>query len=289
MSRLVAAWRSLAPERRLAAVLALGLFASMFLPWYSKTDTVVVRGAAKATEASLSAFQAFSFVEAAVLLVSAAVLVLLFARAEGHRFQVPGGDGLMLMLAGGWAALLIFYRTLDKPGLHGTERVTATVGVEWGIFVALLLALALVAAGRRMRAEERPEPPLRRRRPPAPSAQLLARRRTTSPARAAERRAASGERFWEEPPRWSEGDETAAVPSAPSFERRQADSREHEQTAVVPAVRAAGDAPAADTDAARRSPAPPLPARPRPRYPPAPRRPASAEQLSFEEPPTGGD
>ncbi|HLM85345.1 MAG TPA: hypothetical protein VK272_04055 [Solirubrobacteraceae bacterium] len=164
MSRLTGAWRALEPEQRLTALAALGLFASMFLPWYSKTDTVVVHSAAKATETSLSAFQAFSFVEAAVLLVSAGLLAMLFARAEGRDFQLPGGDGLIVMIAGGWCALLIFYRLIDKPGLHGNERVTATVGVEWGIFIALLLALGLVYAGTRMRTLERPQPPLRRAR-----------------------------------------------------------------------------------------------------------------------------
>jgi hypothetical protein len=169
MTRLVHAWRALAPERRLAALTSLGLFASMFLRWYSKTDTVVVHGAAKATETSLSAFQAFSFVEAAVLLVSAGVLAMLFARAEERVFRLPGGDGLVVMIAGGWAALLIFYRLLDKPALEGNERVTATVGVEWGIFIALLLALGLLYAGGRMRALERPEPPLRHRRGAGPN------------------------------------------------------------------------------------------------------------------------
>ena len=53
---------------------------------------------------SLSAFQAFSFVEAAVLLVSAGVLTMLFARAEGRAFQLPGGDGAIVMVAGGWTA-----------------------------------------------------------------------------------------------------------------------------------------------------------------------------------------
>ena len=170
MTRLSHAWRALAPERRLAALVSLGLFASMFLPWYSKANTFVVHGAAKATQTSLSAFQAFSFVEAAVLLVSAGVLAMLFARAEGRVFQLPGGDGLIVMIAGGWTALLIFYRLLDKPGLHGNERVTATVGVEWGIFIALLLALGLAYAGGRMRALERPEPPLRGDRGARPSA-----------------------------------------------------------------------------------------------------------------------
>jgi len=159
-------WREMAPEQRLASVSALGLFASMFLPWYSKTDTVVVHGAATATQTSLSAFQAFSFVEAAVLLVSAGVLAMLFARARGGEFQLPGGDGLIVMIAGGWTSLLVFYRLLDKPGVEGNERVTATVGVEWGIFIALLLALSLVYAGGRMRARERPQPPLRRPRAP---------------------------------------------------------------------------------------------------------------------------
>ena len=162
MSRITRAWRALELEQRLAAVAAIGLFVSMFLPWYSKTDTFIDRGVAQSTQTSLNAFQAFSFVEAAVLLVSAGVLAMLFARVEGRAFQLPGGDGLIVMIAGGWSALLIFYRLLDKPTLHGTQRITATVGVEWGIFVALLVALGLLYAGARMRATEATEPPLTR-------------------------------------------------------------------------------------------------------------------------------
>ncbi len=150
------------PEQRLAALASLGLFLSMFLPWYSKTDTVIVRDAAKATQTSLTAFEAFSFVEAAVLLVSTGVLTMLFARVEGRTFQLPGGDGRIVMIAGGWTALLIFYRLLAKPGLQGNQRITATVGVEWGIFLALLLALGLLYAGGRIRAVERPRSPLTR-------------------------------------------------------------------------------------------------------------------------------
>ena len=150
------AWRVLAREQRWAALAAMGLFVSMFLPWYSKTDAFVERGAAKATQTISNAFQAFSFVEAAVLLVSAGVLAMLYARADRRDFQLPGGDGLVVMIAGGWSALLIFYRLLDKPGLQGNQRITATVGVQWGIFMALLVALALLYAGARMRTVERP-------------------------------------------------------------------------------------------------------------------------------------
>jgi hypothetical protein len=170
MRRLGYAWRALDQDQRLAALASIALFVSMFLPWYGKTNTFVEHGVAKATQTSFNAFQAFSFVEAAVLLVSAGVLALLFNRAEGREFHLPGGDGLIVMLAGGWTALLIFYRLLDKPGLQGNQRVTATVGVEWGIFIALLIALGLLYAGTRLRATERPGPPLTRtpRRPRRP-------------------------------------------------------------------------------------------------------------------------
>ena len=39
-----------------------------------------------------------------MFLVAAGVLVLLFARAEGREFNMPGGDGTIVALAGGWAA-----------------------------------------------------------------------------------------------------------------------------------------------------------------------------------------
>src|SRR5262249_20790662 len=145
--RLAEVWRALDHDRQLAAIAATGLFVSMFLPWYSQTDTVVVGNTAKASQTSLSAFASFSVVEAAVLLVSGGVLGRLVARAEGREFKLPGGDGTIVLLAGCWAALLIFYRTLDKPGLHGTQRITATVGVQWGIFVALAAAGLLAYAG----------------------------------------------------------------------------------------------------------------------------------------------
>src|SRR2546427_3140037 len=154
MTRLAHAWRAMEPEQRLAAVASLGLVIAMFLPWYSKT--VVFASSSHATRTSLNAFQAFSFVEAAVLLVSAGVLTALVARVERRSFQLPGSDGATVIAAGAWTALLIFYRLLDKPGLQSSARTASIdVGVEWGIFIALLLAIGLAYAGTRMRSAQR--------------------------------------------------------------------------------------------------------------------------------------
>ena len=154
-TRVRRAWRALHGEQRLAAFAAIGLFASMFLPWYEKS--LVPRGTTAFAKDSVSAFGAFSFVEAAVLLVAAGVLGLLFARGERRAFHLPGGDGLVVAAAGAWVALLLVWRMFDKPDVEGAG---ASVGIQWGVFVALAAAGALTYAGQRVRAAHRPEPPL---------------------------------------------------------------------------------------------------------------------------------
>jgi hypothetical protein len=85
--------------------------------------------------------------------------VLLFARGERRAFHLPGGDGAVVLAAGLWAVLLIVWRLFDKPDV---AVAGGTVGLKWGIFVALGAAIALAVAGNRVRAAGRPEPPLRR-------------------------------------------------------------------------------------------------------------------------------
>jgi hypothetical protein len=158
--RLLRAWRALPGERRLAAGASLGLFLTLFLPWYQ--ETVIARGLTnlRSISASLTGWQAFSFVEAAVLLVAAATLVLLFMRSEGRAFHVPGGDGGVITVAGLWTCVLIVWRMFDKEGTAGHGSYATTSGIEWGIFVALGVAALLAYAGTRIRLAHEPEPPL---------------------------------------------------------------------------------------------------------------------------------
>jgi hypothetical protein len=181
MARLIRDWRALEPEQRLAGGAAMALFVTMLLPWYQQNAVVNTPRAAPLQSRNLNAFQVFSFVEAAVLLVAVAVIYLQYARAEGREFHLPGSDGAIVMAAGLWAALLLIVRLFDKPGIS-SHGIAANVGVQWGIFFALGAAGLLTYAGSRMRASRRLEPPIARpareprdaprprpRHPPAPT------------------------------------------------------------------------------------------------------------------------
>lgn len=146
-------WRDLPPERRQAAGSAVALVLAMFLPWYQTSTPVVVGERSTTVKDTLTAFEVFTFVEAAVLLVAAAVLYLLYARLQRRAFHLPGGDGMAITLAGSWTVLLMIWRFFDKPDVQG-----AAVGIAWGSFVTLALGVALALAGQRIRAAHRPEP-----------------------------------------------------------------------------------------------------------------------------------
>ncbi len=190
-TRLVRAWKALPGESRLAAYASGALFFTLFLPWYqvtliapAKTKTL------QSASASITGWGAFSFVEAAVLLVAAGVLTLLFQRAEGRAFHLPGGDGGVIFAAGLWTCLLIIWRIFDKQGATTAGPSATTSGIEWGIFVALGAAAFLAYAGSRIRAAHRPEPPLPGEDAPPAGSSAAATVRATS-ATAATRRPAT--------------------------------------------------------------------------------------------------
>jgi hypothetical protein len=149
------AWSRLSFERRLAAGAAFGLLLSLFLPWFQ--ETVLSAKVAIPVSATISGWGAFSLFEAVVLVVAIGTLVLLFQRAEGRRFQVPGGDGGSLLWAGVIASVFIVLRMFDKETLSVSGPGITTAGVDWGIFVALGAAVLLAYAGWRLRSgQERP-------------------------------------------------------------------------------------------------------------------------------------
>ena len=187
LSRIGRNWRALSSEQRLAAIAAFALLLSMLLPWYHETGNALVGKSLQSIDDSKTAFGVYSFVEAAIFVVVAGVLVLLWARAERKAFHLPGGDGTVIMAAGLWVMFLIFYRQLDKPNGRHEGLIQTTIGVDWGIFIAFLLGALLAYAGYRLRAAHVPEPVVDDAPPPAAET-------VPAPAAAARRReAAEGE------------------------------------------------------------------------------------------------
>jgi hypothetical protein len=196
--------RELPPELRNAGIAAAALALSLFLPWYERS--YVPEGANEFVQRNVSAFGVFTFIEAAVLLVAAGVLFLVWARSENKGFHLPGGDGTAIVLAGGWAALLLIWRLFDKPDAPDSR---GDYGLQWGIFAALVAAGVLVAMGLRVRAVHRPEPPNPAADEAQPPREPRPARRRTDPAAVTE---VIGER-----PDWS-----GEPPEAPGRARRPA-------------------------------------------------------------------
>ena len=278
------AWRALPSERRLAAFAALGLFASLFLPWYQETVIPTSTSGDKTPlpSASLTGWAAFSFVEAAVLLVAVGVVVLLFLRAEGRAFHVPGGDGGVITAAGLWTSALIVWRMFDKQGTSGHGLYVTTSGIEWGIFIALGVAVLLAYAGTRIRMAHDPEPPLPGDSPdaaPVPPRPRTRRRQATpshnrgrqpAPGRAGGREAAPGRAGGREAAPGRAGGRQAAPPRPRaveeiswSYEETRIDpgAPEGPPTVATPTDRPAAEGPPTEAPPTERGPSPQRPDR----------------------------
>ena len=287
--RVLRAWRGLPQERRLAAGSAIGLFVTLFLPWYQ--ETVIPTGSARPSalpSASLTGWAAFSFVEAAVLLVAAGVLTLLFVRAEGRAFHVPGGDGGVITAAGFWTCVLIIWRIFDKQGTSSHNQFVTTSGIEWGIFIALVVAAVMAYAGNRIRAANQPEPPL-------PGEEALLKREPDTGGRA-QRRAWTPRPVAADAPRQSRPDAPAqsrpdapaqSRPDAPAQSRPDAPARSRAdapaQSRPDAPARSRADAPAQSRADAPPQPRPEVPARPTRRRRPLPESPQRGPQVAGDQ------
>jgi hypothetical protein len=118
---------------------------SIFLPWWRDPVFGI----------SYIGFRKLTFIELALLLIAAAVVALVWRRAEGRAFHLPLSDGTLMATAGIWAAFLVIVRMMDPPSrtLHGARgvEVTRDYGLRWGAMVALTAAALVALAGVRTR------------------------------------------------------------------------------------------------------------------------------------------
>jgi hypothetical protein len=138
----------LEPEQRLAAVAALVLAVSLFLPWWR--DPLL--------RVTYVGVRRLSFIEVAVFLVAVAVLVLLFQRAQSRIFHLPLSDGTLIAASGIWTFVLLLVRVFDPPTRHLAGKTT-DYGMRWGLPIAFASSLVLALAGvRARRVRHRGEP-----------------------------------------------------------------------------------------------------------------------------------
>lgn len=138
--------RGLSNAQIRAGAFALALLVCMLLPWYTEN----YEGGSN----NRSAISVLTWVEAAVFVVVGAVVYLLHARSQRRGFHLPGGDGWAVTIAGAWVLFLLVFRLFDRY-----EVAQGSVGVQWGLFVTMGVAVGLALAGQAIRAEHRPEPP----------------------------------------------------------------------------------------------------------------------------------
>jgi|tagenome__1003787_1003787.scaffolds.fasta_scaffold18926791_1 hypothetical protein len=134
----------------LAALAGLVLFVDLFMPWYGVGGLTA------------SAWESFAYIDLilalAALLAIAVVIVSAFSRAEAAAKLVASWTFWVALVA----ALLAVFRVIKRPAVDIVLNGSAAhVTREWGLFVGVLVAIALVWLAWRARQDMTSSRPLR--------------------------------------------------------------------------------------------------------------------------------
>ncbi|HEY3020509.1 MAG TPA: hypothetical protein VGJ32_09970 [Solirubrobacteraceae bacterium] len=118
------------------------LVASMFLPWFTTSDTNPNSHlAGKSGGAGVSAWEVFHTLDIALVLGASVPFVLTWILGRGHELSWKPGEWSLVNGATVFVLILCNGVILGRPG----ESVE--IGLGYGYFVALLAAAGLIAAG----------------------------------------------------------------------------------------------------------------------------------------------
>lgn len=118
---------------------AILLLVALFLPWYGISSDIIPDGPGSDLAESLirdfsvNAFEAFDFIDIVLLLLAVGAGVLLVLTTLGN---LDAGLKKYVETIGGIAALTVVFRIVFQPEF---------ASVKWGIFVALIGAVAIAA------------------------------------------------------------------------------------------------------------------------------------------------
>jgi hypothetical protein len=151
------ALRAMDRARRIALLIAAGLVASLFAPWFVHTTVAHGLTGSRRLSESFTGWDALPAAAYACLAVAAVAWAVLFLRsgtvvsglgADGRRAARARVDGVVVCVLGLAAVAWLVAALVDHPGSTAPAvGATTTVGVRWGLALALVLALALAGLG----------------------------------------------------------------------------------------------------------------------------------------------
>ena len=205
--RLIRAWRVAAARAPPGRVRRDRAVPALFLPWYQADSSSSPAGTCRSQRSDSRPAGARSRSSRRRCCWSpSAVLTLLFQRAEGKAFHLPGGDGGVIMAAGLWTCVLIVWRIFDKQGASGHGQYATTSGSSGASSSRSRSRPCSPTPAPDPRAH-RPEPPLPGESgDPEPAARQRARQRAAPPPARPQRTPAAGARpptrLRRQPRRW---------------------------------------------------------------------------------------
>ena len=132
---------------KVAAACGLLLLLSLFLPWYSTSESF--GGEVEDAVGSLSAWQAFSFTDFFLFLLALAAIALPLLAAGGWLPAKAPPLGRLLLSVAGIAAALVFLRIVTSP-IGEDAAGTVESGRRFGGWIALLAAAGIAVGARQV-------------------------------------------------------------------------------------------------------------------------------------------
>jgi multidrug transporter EmrE-like cation transporter len=124
----------------LAGISGVALFIIMFLKWFSLPEVVGLGGFAEAVgvNTSISAWEAFDFIDLVLLLAVVAGVGLVVLAAAQSSVQLPVAASAIAAGLGIFATLLVLYRVLDPP---------SDLDRSYGLFLGLIASAGIAVGG----------------------------------------------------------------------------------------------------------------------------------------------
>jgi hypothetical protein len=129
---------------KIAAGSAVLLFISLFFPWYGVK--VSAAGTSVSLSGSLSAWEAFGFIDILLFLCAVTAVGIVVAGLAGALPALPVPASQILLGVGAFALLLVLYRLIDTPAPDGLpDSVDFTR--KLGLFIGLVAAGGMAYGG----------------------------------------------------------------------------------------------------------------------------------------------